>query len=305
MADVLWCAQSTTKLYRQSGDFTSTIKTSAASLVSEPSGISTDGVHTVYCNGDAGSLGDGKIVFTSGIFSSTVRDSIDCSVMNHQLDGREGAGFGAGRKEIRDIDWDGRDTFLITARGSARGRVFKLSGRFSSIIRQSAGVPASGLQWSGISAVRDAEQRRTTLISRSMTGGAPDLYVMSGSFTDTVRQSLRCTVTLLIRPQSCSFDGTDGLIGGHLSLSKMARVSGVWSTTVLSSVSTGIGTIRGICSLNWEGRLAPRDPDTFRGRAFVSETDSRLAQVMETHEAPSSIDQEDSRQYQVAPLETA
>ena len=316
MADVLYCSDDDQRLYRQSGAFTSTIKTSGHSRTTQPSGISTDGVHTMYSSRRGGShLDSVKLYYESGIFSSTLRDSLDCHALNEQLEFRHFQGFG-GAKDVQDIDWDGANTLIITARGG-RGKLISLSGRFTTIIRQSHNTPGGGLQWSGISAVRDSEQRVTTLVARSGVSGQKDLYQMSGQFTDTVRTSLVLSTesadplygnSNMYRPNSVSYDGTDCLLGGQFRfLGRLYRMAGLFSTTVLSSLRspTIAGSIFGICSLDWTGRQFPRLLQRVAGKSFIVDTEERLTQVTALHEEPTPVDLEDSRQYQVAPLETA
>jgi len=229
---------------------------------------------------------------------------MDCSLLNGQLDGlpnRFGYAFGNGSRTIRDIDWDGNNTSLLTSYSPPR--MFKCSGRFSSIIRQSAALPTSSAQWNGFCTISDSEQRVETLVTKYLRAGTQQ-YRMSGHFTQVVHDTHDFGAGIMNRIQSCSFDGTDTLLGGETPSFRMIRVSGVFSSTILDSLTVA-SRAHGICSLNFEGRLFPRTPDIFGGRTFIVETEERLTQVTELHDEATLVDLEDSRQFQVAPLETA
>lgn len=73
MADTPWCGYSDDKLYLQSGQFTSTVKTSeyVGGVDALPAGISYDGANTPWCGAT-----DDKLYLQSGQFTSTIKDSV-------------------------------------------------------------------------------------------------------------------------------------------------------------------------------------------------------------------------------------
>ena len=71
--DTPWCSEPT-KLALQSGQFTSTIKTSEDVGIS-PTGISWDGTNTLWANPGRVGVAFSKLVLQSGQFTSTIKTS--------------------------------------------------------------------------------------------------------------------------------------------------------------------------------------------------------------------------------------
>lgn len=120
--DSPWCGDFDDKLYLQSGEFSSTIKTSmyVGSNYITTDGISWDGRDTPVSSSDSGYTVS-KLVLYSGQFSSTIVASVDVSSIS--------AAF--------DISWDGSDTQWAAAAGD---KVFLQSGEFTSTLKTSRDV---------------------------------------------------------------------------------------------------------------------------------------------------------------------
>ena len=74
MADTVWCGVIDDKLYKTSGDFTTTIKTSlSVGLIAGPTGVSWDGANSPWAGGNE------KLYYMSGGFSSTIKGSQSAS----------------------------------------------------------------------------------------------------------------------------------------------------------------------------------------------------------------------------------
>ena len=121
MADTLWIGQADDKLYLQSGQFSSTLKTSLAIGAVEviPQGISWDGTNTPW----SGTTGD-KLYLQSGQFSSTLKTSRDISGIDNNPQG---------------ISWNGTDT-PWTGRQGGGNKLYLQSGQFSSTLKKSLDV---------------------------------------------------------------------------------------------------------------------------------------------------------------------
>jgi len=79
MANTPWCGSEANKLYLQSGQFSSTMKTSLAvgGVDLTPSGISYDGTNTPWCGFE-----DDKLYLQSGQFSSTMKNSLPVGIVD-------------------------------------------------------------------------------------------------------------------------------------------------------------------------------------------------------------------------------
>ena len=72
LTDTVWCGSGDAKHYVQSGQFTSTLKTSilVSGTDAGPNDISWDGTNTPWCG-----AGNDKLYLSSGQFTSTIKDS--------------------------------------------------------------------------------------------------------------------------------------------------------------------------------------------------------------------------------------
>ena len=119
MADTLWIGYGTDKLYLQSGQFTSTLKTSEyiGSVDLTPFGISWDGTNTPWC----GSSAD-KLYLQSGQFTSTLKTSESVGSIETALSG---------------ISWDGTNTPWCGYDGD---KLYLQSGQFTSTVKTSQSI---------------------------------------------------------------------------------------------------------------------------------------------------------------------
>jgi hypothetical protein len=217
LTDTPWCGTGDSKLYLQSGKFTSILLTSET--VSGPVGITFDGTDTYWC-------ASGNILYLqSGQFTSTVKDSLDVSSVD---------------ATTRDISYDGND---IPWTGDGGGKLYLQSGVFSSTLKTSEASPNT--QPSGIS---------FDSVDTPHCGFFPDtVYLMSGQFSSTIKANLSVSND----PNGISFDGTDSLwttSGG--SNDKLFLASGQFTSTILDSedVNSIDASPSGICTNDFSAR---------------------------------------------------
>ena len=224
LIDTPWIGYSDDKLYLQSGQFTSTLKTSQfIRTIDEWSmGISFDGTNTPW-------IGDGanKLFLQSGQFTSTIKTSYGVSGISTSCLG---------------ISFDG-----VNTPWNSSNRLYLQSGQFSSTLKTS--------QYVGVI------DTVTTDISFDGTntpwsGDSDDkLYLQSGQFTSTLKtsQDINSIDTLI---QGISFDGTNTPWTGDQGL-KLYLQSGQFSSVI--KISQSINNIdidpRGISTNNVEQRL--------------------------------------------------
>lgn len=99
-----WVGKSDDRYYLQSGQFTSTLKTSLAALLDAgvPNGISYTGADTLACSGNVTEGDDSDLVLSSGQFSTAIKSSLNSAFPTLQdiettdFLGRLGAGGGGG-----------------------------------------------------------------------------------------------------------------------------------------------------------------------------------------------------------------
>ncbi len=202
MADTFWTG--TAKLFLQSGNFTSTLKTSedVSGVDATPTGISWDGTNTPW----SGSTAD-KLYLQSGQFTSTLKTSEDVS---------------ASDTLVGDISWSVTDTPWV---GDSSNKLYLQSGQFTSTIKTSQFVgsvdgQARGISWDGTNTPWTGDSRNR-------------LYLQSGQFTSTLKTSQPAAEAA---PRGVSWDGTDTPwcgIGGQ----KLYLQSGQFTSTLKTSES--------------------------------------------------------------------
>jgi hypothetical protein len=202
MADVPWTGNTADKFYLQSGEFSSTVKTSqyVGGIDWTPSGMCWDGQDTVWSGFQAI-----KLYLHSGQFTSTLKTSQAVSSIDTQP---------------RDVSWDKTNTPWTGDRWNKR---YLQSGQFSSTLKSSLGTPdfnptaistdGPDTPWAGIQIPRlflTSGRFTTTLKAWLYVGGidtlptgitwngtytpwmgtqADKLYLQSGHFTSTVKTS--------------------------------------------------------------------------------------------------------------------
>jgi hypothetical protein len=158
--DTPWIGYEGDKLYLQSGQFTSTVKTSLSitAVDTVPLDIDWDGTNTPWIG-----FTDKKLYLQSGQFTSTIKDSEDIS----------GVDTGPG-----GISWDETNTPWC---GSQASKLYLQSGQFTSTVKTSLDVSAvdatpTGVSWDGLNTpwVGTADNK---------------LYLNSGQFTSTIKDS--------------------------------------------------------------------------------------------------------------------
>ena len=169
--DTPWIGLNADKLYLQSGQFSSTLKTSefVGGIDAGPRGISWDGINTPWI-GDASN----KFYLTSGQFTSTLKTSQLVIVDSVP----------------EDISWDGTNTPWC---GSSDDKLYLQSGQFSSTLVTSRYVAtnAVGISWDGT--------------NTPWCGWSNNkLVLQSGQFSSTVKISLSATSAAGV-----SWDGVD------------------------------------------------------------------------------------------------
>jgi len=129
MANTFWCGSTDDKLYLQSGQFSSTMKTSldVNGVDIQPNGISWDGVNTPWAGRE-----EGKLYLQSGQFSSTMKTSLSIAAVDSAVSG---------------ISYDGTNTPWC---GDQADKLYLQSGQFSSTMKTSLAVTAIELQLQGI-----------------------------------------------------------------------------------------------------------------------------------------------------------
>ncbi len=169
--DTPWCGREANRLYLQSGQFTSSLRTSQSTTGgSDPAGISWDGKDTLW-----GSNVTAKLSLTSGQFSSTIKTSLV------QSESQVG------------VSWDGTNTPVNAA------RLILYSGKFTTTVLDSQllssfNLSPVGISWDG------------TNTPWTGTHEADDkLYLQSGQFTS----SLRTSISAKANPTGISWDGND------------------------------------------------------------------------------------------------
>jgi hypothetical protein len=229
--DTPWIGYNDDKLYLQSGQFTSTIKTSQSvgGIDAVPYGISWDGTNTPW-----GGNTDAKLYLQSGQFTSTLKTSQLITAIETAPSG---------------ISWDGTNTPWC---GFVGDRLYLQSGQFTSTLKTSEFI-------GGIDSVPTGISYDGT--NTPFTGQVFDkLYLQSGQFTSTVKTSE--DVSVIDKPSGISYDGTNTPWGGNID-NKLYLQSGQFTSTVKTSEDVSVieGFISGIETNNINGRLDLVPPD--------------------------------------------
>ena len=163
------CGVLSSKLYLQSGQFTSTIKTSISVVGVDafPEGLDWDGTNTPWTGNQAG-----KMYLTSGQFTSTIKTSQSVS------------------SDRRGISWDGTNTPY-----TGRSKIYIHSGQFTSTIKDST-------------ATTSAADVSASDANIPYSEDSDKLVLLSGIVTSTVKDSVSITA-IDTDPRGCSWDGTN------------------------------------------------------------------------------------------------
>lgn len=206
--DTPWCGLGADKLYLQSGQFTSTLKTSESigGIDGEPSDISYDGTNTPWCGS-----GDDKLYLTSGQFTSTLKTS---------------EYIGGIDVIARGMSWDGTDSVWC---GIEAGKLYLQSGQFTSTLKTSEAIGAIDNDIFGIS----SDDTNTPWVGNE----ADKLYLTSGRFTSTLKDSENLT-SIDTTLTGISYDGTDTPWCGAQA-DKLYLQSGQFTSTLKTSQSIG------------------------------------------------------------------
>lgn len=209
--DTPWMGSQADKVYLQSGQFASTVRTSQSVNAFQigPLGISWDGSNTPISGN-----GVFKLHLISGQFSSTVKDSEDLTgqvILPHS------------------VSWDAVDSPWCGFGGGV-GKLLLQSGQFTSAIKTSLDVTAVDTTPTGIS----ADGTNTP-----WTGSTDDkLYLQSGQFSSTVKDSEDISGIENL-PGGISYDGTntpwsgrDNIVGN---VPKLFLQSGQFTSTIKTS----------------------------------------------------------------------
>jgi hypothetical protein len=224
--DTPWCGTTDKKLYIQSGQFTSTLKTSeyVGGIAEAPNGISFDKTNTPWSSG----VSD-KLYLQSGQFTSTIK-------VSEYVGGTD--------SNLQDISWDGTNTPWC---GESTDKLYVQSGQFTSTIKISESITGidtviTGVSWDGI----DTPWCGIAAIK---------LYLQSGQFTTTLKDS-EYVGGNDNSAQGISWDGFNTLWVGK-QFAKLYVQSGHFTSTIKTSESiSGIDTApRGICTNNVDQRV--------------------------------------------------
>ncbi len=238
MANIVWTGQQADKLYLQSGEVTSTIKTSQVFSFAGPEDCSFDGTDSFL--GDAG--GGEKFVKVSGKFTSTLKASLSMGSIDAAM-------FGMSTDT----------TSNMVAAGLVTNKHFYLSGQFTTTVKTSINVSGTATSIHGISYDRNGNTPWTS-------GNTDHLYLNSGQFTSTVKDSENVT-TIDTLPSGLSFSGTNTPWIGSTD-KKLYIQSGQFTSTLKDSelVSGVDATPRGLETDDFTARTS--NPDATGDGAF-------------------------------------
>lgn len=254
--DVLWCGRVSLKLFRQSGDFTSTIRASLSVSPNRPDDISYDGTDTYWC-GQNNAITDSKLFKQSGSFSSTIKSSLSVYSKDYQATG---------------IDWDRHD---IRWTGFQTNKLYASSGVFSSTLKTSIGITPFYSDPESISSNR-------TYDSLWLAGSATKVLYWSGRFSSTVRSSFDWSSQGYDQLRGIGNDGTDTFIAGIDSVATpyLLKFQGQVTTTLLAFLdvtSHENNSLTGIESTRINARLELIKQATSSMSAVVTMTATGIA----------------------------
>jgi hypothetical protein len=273
----LTCSYS--KYYIWSGQFTSTVNDSQASVNTNTQGIARDGSDVDIFTLST-SQGSDKHYKLSGQFTSTVKASLN-------------VGTTFGETEPRANQPDGKGNCTLT--GLTLDRLFFLSGQFSTTVKDSLNV---GSIWSA----GQPEECNIDAVGDTLFAAATpdDLYHVSGHFTTTLKSSISVGHINDI-PTGVSWAGYDTLwcgAGTGISDPKCYRNSGYLTSTLHDSLAHGgTGGPRGIVTQNYAAQMASRLTTAESITAVDAYLKNRLtktfavnARVMDRHTKTFAID---------------
>ena len=215
--DTPWIGSTDDKLYLQSGQFTSTLKTSENinAIDTVPTDISWDGTNTPWAG-----QGDDKLYLQSGQFTSTVKTSEIISGIDLSPNG---------------ISWDGTNTPWS---GTSDWKLYLQSGQFTSTLKTSediSGIDVTprSISWDGTNTPWCGE-------------GDVKLYLQSGQFTSTLKTSEDIN-SIDTTPRGMTWDGTNTPWCGS-EADKLYLQSGQFTSTLKTSedINSIEVTIQGI-----------------------------------------------------------
>ncbi len=227
VTDTLWAGTATSpeQLYLQSGQFTSTIKTSLSIMIQEgnPTGVCYDLTNTPFI----GHMND-KMFLNSGQFTSTVKDSL--STLPDDLP--------------TGISYDGTNTPWS---GYTTLKLFIQSGQFNSTIKDSVSISGIDTNNTGMT-VDDVNSPWCGFV-------AVKLYLQSGQLTSTLKTS-QSVSGVDSTPLDIGWDGINTLWCGD-EANKLYLQSGQFTSTLKTSedISVSDTSPQGIESNDVNGRL--------------------------------------------------
>jgi len=217
MAHVPWIGAGGDKLYMQSGEFTSVIKTSVSisSIDGYGTGIEFDGVNTLWCGYS------NKLFLQSGSFTTTLKTSISLSNAYAVPQGISSSWIA----DYTTLTWPiwSPHTIYATEGLSPDPKLYEISSQFSTTVKNSLSITGVG---ASVSWTQQAGYSGNTLF-----GIASDakLKLLSGKFSSTIKTSQG----LVTYPTGVSWDGEYTLWCG--SNDKLYYQSGLFSSTVVDS----------------------------------------------------------------------
>jgi hypothetical protein len=225
--DTYWAGGQTRKLYKTSGEFTSTLKNSLYVQATE-NGI--NGIN--WDNADVWAIGrsDGVAMQWSGDMTSTLKQTFDV----------ESVDINANGISIDDTDW------MWTA--DQKNYLQYMSGKFTGTVKASLDVFTDDWSQSDIEMQFNGD---TLWVGQQYS----ILWLQSGMITSTVKQTMDL-ISYDIQMQGLGWTGKNILVCGHTA-DHLWKFSGQFTTTLLDSVDTVLedSAPRGIGTTNYTGRM--------------------------------------------------
>jgi hypothetical protein len=231
--DTPWIGFIDKKLYLQSGQFSSTLRTSRAltSINSQPSGVGWSGTDTMWCGFQTGNH---KLYLQSGQFASTIKSSVSVGAIDTIPSG---------------ISREGNNTLWC---GVQAGKFYKNSGIISTTLKSSVAAVdpgINGLSWDNVA---------KNLVA---TGDTINILFAQRGFTTTFIKFLSVG-SVDLGPGGDAWDGQNGVWSGYGDR-KLYLQSGQWSTTLKTSQSiSSIDTPFGCSTNDFEGVMGLIPPST-------------------------------------------
>jgi|3_EtaG_2_1085321.scaffolds.fasta_scaffold22976_2 hypothetical protein len=225
--DTSWMGTSADKFFLQSGQFSSTVKTSSAdwsAIIGDADGHGFDGTDSYSC----ANTGD-KLFRLSGQYTITVKDSQVVSAFSTTPTG---------------ISFDGTNTVWISSGFSHMRKLWLQSGQFSATLKTSYDVnPIETIPESCTSNLVSSSGNDTPWTGVS----GMKLYLQSGQFSSTMKTSLLIS-GVNITPSGIAFDGTNTIWSGQENNETLYLQSGQFSATLKTSLDiSGIdNNVRGV-----------------------------------------------------------